>query len=157
MTKRQRQNDKTTKPRQYLSISKSTSTSMSNSIIFPPDGGNVVPSDKMSSPLILSDGDDKTLEQENVTQCDKTTEPDEKSATITTELPAISNGAPINEENIYEILNTYSRNNNLLNQIATARIKGKLSKNWLIDEDEQENPKVVNTQTNQSWSFAEEA
>lgn len=71
MTKRQRQNDKTTKPRQYLSISKSTSTSMSNSIIFPPDGGNVVPSDKIAPPLILSDGDDKTLEQENVIQCDK--------------------------------------------------------------------------------------
>ena len=47
--------------------------------------------------------------------------------------------------------------NNLLNQIATARIKGKLSENWLIDEDEEENPKVVNTQTNQSWLFAEEA
>lgn len=157
MTKRQRQNDKTTKPRQYLSISKSTSTSMSNSIIFPPDGGNVVPSDKMSSPLILSDSNDKTLEQENATQCDKTTELDEKSATIMTELPTVSNDAPINEENIYEILNTYSRDNNLLNQIATARIKGKLSENWLIDEDEQENPRVVNTQTNQSWSFAEEA
>lgn len=157
MTKRQRQNDKTTKPRQYLSISKSTSTSMSNSIIFPPDGGNVVPSDKMSSPLILSDSNDKTLEQENATQCDKTTEPDEKSATIMTELPAIPNDAPINEENIYEILNTYSRDNNLLNQIVAARIKGKLSENWLIDEDEEENPKVVNTQTNQSWLFAEEA
>lgn len=156
-TKRQRQNDKTTKPRQYLSISKSTSTSMSNSIIFPPDGGNVVPSDKMSSPLILSDSNDKTLEQENATQCDKTTEPDEKSATIMTELPAIPNDAPINEENIYEILNTYSRDNNLLNQIVAARIKGKLSENWLIDEDEEENPKVVNTQTNQSWLFAEEA
>ena len=156
-TKRQRQNDKTTKPRQYLSISKSTSTSMSNSIIFPPDGGNVIPSDKIASPLILSDGDDKTLEQENATQCDKTTEPDEKSATIMTELPAIPNDAPINEENIYEILNTYSRDNNLLNQIATARIKGKLSENWLIDEDEEENPKIVNTQTNQSWLFAEEA
>lgn len=156
-TKRQRQNDKTTKPRQYLSISKSTSTSMSNSIIFPPDGGNVVPSDKMSSPLILSDSNDKTLEQENATQCDKTTEPDEKSATIMTELPTVSNDAPINEENIYTILDTYSRDNNLLNQIATARIKGKLSENWLIDEDEQENPRVINTQTNQSWSFAEEA
>lgn len=156
-TKRQRQNDKTTKPRQYLSISKSTSTSMSNSIIFPPGGGNVVSSDKIAPPLILSDGDDKTLEQENVTQCDKTTELDEKSATITTELPAIPNGVPINEENIYEILNTYSRDNNLLNQIATAIIKGKLSKNWLIDEDEQENPRVVNTQNHQIWSFAEEA
>ena len=152
--------DKTTnatKPRQYLSISISNSNSMSNSIIFPPGGGNVVPSDKITSPLILSDDSDKTLEQENATQCDKTTEPDEKSATITTELPTVSNDAPINEENIYTILNTYSRDNNLLNQIATARIKGKLSKNWLIDEDEQENPKVVNTQTNQSWSFAEEA
>lgn len=157
MTKRQRQNDKTTKPRQYLSISKSTSTSISNSIIFPPGGGNVVPSDKIASPLILSDGDDKTLEQENATQCDKTTELDEKSATITTKLPTVSNDAPINEENIYEILNTYSRDNNLLNQIATARIKGKLSKNWLIDEDEQENPRVVNTQNHQVWSFAEEA
>lgn len=157
MTKRQRQNDKTTKPRQYLSISKSTSTSMSNSIIFPPDGGNVVPSDKMSSPLILSDSNDKTLEQENATQCDKTTELDEKSATITTELSTVLDGATINEENIYTILDTYPHNHNVLNQIATARIKGKLSENWLIDEDEQENPRVVNTQTNQSWSFAEEA
>lgn len=130
---------------------------MSNSIIFPPDGGNVVPSDKMSSPLILSDSNDKTLEQENATQCDKTTEPDEKSATIMTELPAIPNDAPINEENIYEILNTYSRDNNLLNQIVAARIKGKLSPAWLIDEDEQENPRVVNTQNHQVWSFAEEA
>lgn len=156
-TKRQRQNDKTTKPRQYLSISKSTSTSMSNSIIFPPDGGNVVPSDKIASPLILSDSNDKTLEQENVTQCDKTTELDEKSATITTEFPTILDGATINEKNIYEILNTYPHNHNVLNQIATARIRGKLSENWLIDEDEQENPRVVNTQTNQSWSFAEEA
>lgn len=157
MTKRQRQNDKTTKPRQYLSISKSTSTSMSNSIIFPPDGGNVVPSDKMSSPLILSDSNDKTLEQENATQCDKTTELDEKSATIMTELPTVLDGATINEENIYTILDTYPHNYNVLNQIATARIKGKLSENWLIDEDEQENPRIVNTQTNQSWSFAEEA
>lgn len=157
MTKRQRQNDKTTKPRQYLSISKSTSTSMSNSIIFPPDGGNVVPNDKMSSPLILSDSNDKTLEQENATQCDKTTELDEKSATIMTELPTVLDGATINEENIYTILDTYPHNHNVLNQIATARIKGKLSENWLIDEDEQENPRVVNTQTNQSWSFAEEA
>lgn len=157
MTKRQRQNDKTTKPRQYLSISKSTSTSMSNSIIFPPDGGNVVPSDKIASPLILSDSNDKTLEQENATQCDKTTELDEKSATITTELPTVLDGATINEENIYTILDTYPHNHNVLNQIATARIKGKLSENWLIDEDEQENPRVVNTQTNQSWSFAEEA
>ena len=130
---------------------------MSNSIIFPPDGGNVVPSDKIASPLILSDGDDKTLEQENATQCDKTTEPDENSATIMTELPTVSNDAPINEENIYEILNTYSRDNNLLNQIATARIKGKLSSAWLIDEDEQENPRVVNTQNHQIWSFAGEA
>lgn len=72
-------------------------------------------------------------------------------------LPIISNDTSLNEENIYTILNTYSRDNNLLNQIATARIKGKLSKNWLIDEDEQENPRVVNTQTNQSWPFAEEA
>lgn len=157
MTKRQRQNDKTTKPRQYLSISKSTSTSMSNSIIFPPDGGNVVPSDKIAPPLILSDSNDKTLEQENATQCDKTTELDEKSATITTELPTVLNGATINEENIYTILDTYPHNHNVLNQIATARIKGKLSENWLIDEDEQENPRVVNTQTNQFWSFAEEA
>lgn len=156
-TKRQRQNDKTTKPRQYLSISKSTSTSMSNSIIFPPDGGNVVPSDKIAPPLILSDSNDKTLEQENATQCDKTTELDEKSATITTELPTVLDGATINEENIYTILDTYPHNHNVLNQIATARIKGKLSENWLIDEDEQENPRVVNTQTNQSWSFAEEA
>lgn len=72
-------------------------------------------------------------------------------------LLAIPNDAPINEENIYEILNTYSRDNNLLNQIATARIKGKLSPAWLIDEDEQENPRVVNTQNHQVWSFAEEA
>ena len=156
MTKRQRQNDKTTKPRQYLSISKSTSTSMSNSIIFPPDGGNVVPSDKIAPPLILSDNNDKTLEQENVTQCDKTTELDEKSATITTELPTIPNDTPINEENIYTILDTYSRNNSLLNQILIARKKHNLSFNWIIDEDEQ-GPKLINEETNRSWSFVEEA
>lgn len=72
-------------------------------------------------------------------------------------LPIIPNDTSVNEENIYTILNTYSRDNNLLNQIATARIKGKLSENWLIDEDEEENPKVVNTQNHQVWSFAEEA
>lgn len=71
--------------------------------------------------------------------------------------PIIPNDISINEENIYTILNTYSRDNNLLNQIAAARIKGKLSENWLIDEDEQENPRVVNTQNHQVWSFAEEA
>lgn len=156
MTKRQRQNDKMTKPRQYLSISKSTSTSMSNSIIFPPDGGNVVPSDKIAPPLILSDSNDKTLEQKNVTQCDKTTELDEKSATITTELPTIPNDTPINEENIYTILDTYSRNNSLLNQILIARKKHNLSFNWIIDEDEQ-GPKLINEETNRSWSFVEEA
>lgn len=72
-------------------------------------------------------------------------------------LPTIPNDTLVNEENIYTILNTYSRDNSLLNQIATARIKGELSKNWLIDEDEQENPRVVNTQNHQVWSFAEEA
>lgn len=72
-------------------------------------------------------------------------------------LPIIPNDTSLNEENIYIILDTYSRDNNLLNQIATAIIKGKLSKNWLIDEDEQENPRVVNTQSHQIWSFAEEA
>ena len=72
-------------------------------------------------------------------------------------LPIIPNDTSVNEENIYTILNTYSRDNNLLNQIVAARIKGKLSENWLIDEDEQENPRVVNTQNHQVWSFAEEA
>lgn len=165
-----RQNDKTTKSRQYLSISISNSNSMSNSILFPPDGGNVVPSDKMTPPLVLSNDSDKTLEQENATittklperdeknatQCDKTPKPDEKSATIMTKLPTISNDAPINEENIYTILNTCSRDNNLLNQILMARKKHNLSLDWIIDEDEQ-GPKLLNEKTGQSWLFSEEA
>lgn len=159
-TKRQndkRQNDKTTKPRQYLSISISKSKSMSNSILFPPDGGNVIPNDKMTSPLILSDNSDKTLEQENATQCDKTPKHDEKSAPIATELPTVPDDVPINEENICEILNTHPRDNHLLNQILAARINDDLSMDWIIDEDRQGNPKVVNNRTRQVWSFAEEA
>ena len=66
------------------------------------------------------------------------------------------NGTPINEENIYTILDTYSRDNNLLNQILVARKKHELSLDWIIDEDE-DGLKLVNEETNRSWSFAEEA
>lgn len=66
------------------------------------------------------------------------------------------NGTPINEENIYTILDTYSRDNNLLNQILVARKKRELSLDWIIDEDE-DGLKLVNEKTNRSWSFAEEA
>lgn len=71
-------------------------------------------------------------------------------------LPIIPNGTPINEENIYTILDTYSRDNSLLNQILIARKKHNLSFNWIIDEDEQ-GPKLINEETNRSWSFVEEA
>lgn len=71
-------------------------------------------------------------------------------------LPTIPNGTPINEENIYTILDTYSRDNSLLNQILIARKKHNLSFNWIIDEDEQ-GPKLINEETNRSWSFVEEA
>ena len=71
-------------------------------------------------------------------------------------LPTVPNGTPINEENIYTILDTYSRDNNLLNQILVARKKHELSLDWIIDEDE-DGLKLVNEETNRSWSFAEEA
>lgn len=71
-------------------------------------------------------------------------------------LPIIPNGTPINEENIYTILDTYSRDNSLLNQILIARKKHNLSFNWIIDEDEQ-GPKLINEEINRSWSFVEEA
>ena len=71
-------------------------------------------------------------------------------------LPTVPNGTPINEENIYTILDTYLRDNNLLNQILVARKKHELSLDWIIDEDE-DGLKLVNEETNRSWSFAEEA